>query len=354
MSMMKLFLRPNDLKPGMIIAEDLIENNIVLASKGTIITQPIIDKLSQLYFLNTITVFHEEDEKKNNLIIDKVKSVEEVEKSFNEFTFNVEDIFDVIDSNGIKDIEDIRAFAKKIQNELDSTRAVIKNIVLNGSGTDTIYRHSVNVAALSSILGRWHGFDERDINLLTYSAILHDFGKTKIDKEILNKKGTLTPREFHLIKNHPIASYNLIKQVPFLDSSVCYGVLMHHERLDGSGYPLGIKGEKIHEFAKIIAIADTFDAVNSNRVHRKSRGPFAALEIIQKDSLGKLDYEYCKVFLDHVVNYYMGEEVLLNNDMICKIIQINVNDIAHPLVLRDTEFLDLKKETGLKVERIIK
>jgi HD-GYP domain-containing protein (c-di-GMP phosphodiesterase class II) len=354
MAGMKVFLRPNDLKTGMIIAEDLIENNIVLASKGTIVTQAIIDKLNQVYFLNKIAVFHEDNQSRNNQSVERSKTVEEVEKSFSEFTFNVEGIFDVIDSRGIKDLEEIRGFAKKIQNEMNSTRAIIKNIVLNGSGADTIYRHSVNVAALSSILGRWIGLDEKDINLLTYAGILHDFGKTRIDKQILNKRGTLTTKEFHQIKNHPITAYNLIKQVAFLDSSVCYGVLMHHERLDGSGYPLGIKGEKIHEFAKIIAIADTFDAVNSNRMHRRSRGPFAALEIIQKDSLGKLDYEYCKVFLEHLVNYYMGEEVLLNNEMICKIIQININDIIHPLVLHDAEFIDLKKQPGLRVERIIR
>lgn len=354
MATMKLFLRPNDLKTGMVIAEDLIENNIVLASKGTIVTQAIIDKLGQVYFLNKIAVFHEDKQNRNNQSVEKSKTVEEVEKSFSEFTFNVEGIFDVIDSRGIKDLEDVRGFAKKIQKEMNSTRAIIKNIVLSGSGTDTIFRHSVNVAALSSILGRWLGIDEKEINLLTYAGILHDFGKTKIDRQILNKRGTLTTKEFQQIKNHPITAYNLIKQVAFLDSSVGYGILMHHERLDGSGYPLGIKGEKIHKFAKIIAIADTFDAVNSNRVYRRSKEPFVALEIIQKDSLGKLDYEYCKVFLEHLVNYYVGEEVLLNNEMICKIIQININDITHPLVLHDDEFIDLKKQPDLRVERLIR
>jgi len=256
-------------------------------------------------------------------------------------------------NEGICDIEGIRSFSKQIQGELKSTSAVIKNIVLYGSGNDVIYRHSVNVAALSSILGRWIGLDENTINLLTYSAILHDYGKTKVDKDILNKVNPLTKNEIKEIKGHPVIGYNEIKKVQFLDNSVGYGVLMHHERLDGSGYPLGIKEDKIHPFAKIIAIADVFDAVNSNRVHKKSRGPFEALEIIQKESLGKLDYKYCKIFLEHIVNYYMGESVLLNTNKVCKIVQININDISRPLLFDGSVFIDLKQEKELYVEELV-
>jgi len=250
-------------------------------------------------------------------------------------------------------MEEVRGFAKKIQEELTSTSSIIKNIVLYGSGKDSIYRHSVNVAALSSILGKWLGFTENDINLMVYSAILHDFGKTKIDENVLNKDTPLTNKELIEIKNHPVIGYNFIKQIPFLDKSVSYGVLMHHERMDGSGYPLGIKQDQIHQFAQIVAICDIFDAINSDRVYKKSKGPFEALEIIQKESIGRLNYEYCNVFLRHIVNYYMGESVLLNNYKVCKIIQIDINNISKPLLLDDSEFLDLKKEKDLYIEKLI-
>jgi HD-GYP domain-containing protein (c-di-GMP phosphodiesterase class II) len=208
---------------------------------------------------------------------------------------------------------------------MDSTGAIIKNVVLYGSGHDSIYRHSVNVAALSSILGAWLGLDEDKVNLLTYSAILHDYGKTRIDEKVLNKAGTLTREELKLIKKHPIFGYEDMRKIQYLDSLVSNGVLMHHERLDGTGYPFGIKGDKIPSFARIIAIADVFDAVNSNRTYKMSKGPFEVLEIIQKESLGKLDYEYCQVFLNHIINYYMGE----------------------------SSFIDLKKEKSLFVEELV-
>ena len=349
----KVFLTVNQLEPGMIIAEDFIQENIILVHSDVVLTEIIISKLREKYFLDKVLVYRDDEADVNQSKDPKEKTVEDIDQSFNEFSFNVGGIFHSMYNEGICDIEGIRGFSKKIQGELKSTSAVIKNIVLYGSGNDVIYRHSVNVAALSSILGRWIGLDENTINLLTYSAILHDYGKTKVDKDILNKVNPLTKNEIKEIKGHPVIGYNEIKKVQFLDNSVGYGVLMHHERLDGSGYPLGIKEDKIHPFAKIIAIADVFDAVNSNRVHKKSRGPFEALEIIQKESLGKLDYKYCKIFLEHIVNYYMGENVLLNTNKVCKIEQININDISRPLLFDGSVFIDLKQEKELNVEELV-
>lgn len=355
MSKRKMFLSVYELKPGMIIAEEIKSQNTILINKGMAVTDILIDKLKEQYSFYKIAVYVNDKQSAslNDIAKGNGKTVEDIEKSFNEFSFNVEDIFKNVYDEGISDIEEIRKFAQRIQEEINSTRAVIKNIVLYGSGDDAIYRHSVNVAALSSILGKWIGLSEKKVNLLTYSAILHDFGKTKINKNILNKPGSLTAQEYRQIKRHPVLAYDFIKKVPYLDNSVSYGVLMHHERLDGSGYPLGIKEDKIHPFAKIIAITDVFDAVNSNRIYRKSKGPFEALEIIQKESLGKLDYKYSRIFLEHIINYYMGENVLLNNNRVCKIIQININELSRPLLLDNSEFVDLRKEKNLYIENLV-
>lgn len=128
---------------------------------------------------------------------------------------------------------------------------------------------------------------------------------------------------------------------------------MHHEREDGSGYPLGLKGDAIHDFGKLIAIADVFDAINSNREYKRKKAPFEALQIVKNESLGKLNYEYVKVFLEHVVNYYLGEEVILNTGEKCKIIQMNTNDLERPLVLKDGEFIDLRKQKELYIKELL-
>lgn len=347
------FLRINNLKVGMICAKEIKSEGKILIGKGVPITELAINKLRNTYFCNKIEVYCEDNDDIDNNYDKRIKTIKQVEKDLNELSVDTQQIFEYIEHLQSSGIEEVRKFAARIQEELEHTSSIIKDIVIYGSGSDTIYRHGVNVAALSTILGRWIGLSKKELNLLTYSAILHDFGKTKIDKNILDKPGRLTLKEFNVIKQHPVIGYNYIKQIKFLDKSVSFGVLMHHEKSDGSGYPLGLKGDKIHQFAKIIAIADVFDAVNSDRVYKKSKKPFEALELIQKESLVKLDYEYCNIFLNHVINYYMGENVLLNNGSECKIIQVDANNIGRPLLLDNTSFVDLKKQQDLYIEKLI-
>jgi len=355
MSIGKKFVFVHELVPGMIISKDIRANGKLLITEGTTITDYAINKIKEYYIGKQIEVFYGDAHKEayNSTDSSRIRTVEEVQESLEELTFDVESIYDDMENLKVTGLEEIRKYAVKIQNELKSVNSVIKNIVLYGSGKDTIYRHGVNVTALSTILGKWIGLSGSELNLLTYSAVLHDFGKVKIDKNILEKPGNLTQKEFNEIKKHPTIGYNYIKDVPFLDKSVSYGVLMHHERNDGSGYPLGLKEENIHKFAKIIAIADTFDAVNSDRIHKNSKGPFEALEIIKKESLGRLDYEYSNIFLSHVVNYYIGEMAVLNTQKVCKIIQIDVNDLTRPLLLDNNGFLDLKQHKEFSVEKLV-
>lgn len=339
----------NDLKVGMVITKDIVSENRLLLGKGMPITESILIKLKNTYFCNKIEVYLGDDEYEDK----RVRDMKQVEKNFIELSLDVQNIFNNMESLQSSNIEEIRAFSMRIQEELSSTSLIVKNIVLYGSGFDSIYRHCVNVASLSAILGKWIGLDKKELNLLTYSAILHDFGKIKINKDILDKPNSLTKKEFNIIKQHPVIGYNYLKQVKFIDKSVGLGILMHHEKIDGSGYPLGLKGDKIHKFAKIIAISDVFDAVNSDRIYKKSKKPFEALALIQEESLSKLDYEYCNIFLNHIVNYYMGENVLLNNGHLCKILQIDVNNIERPLLLDGDVFVDLKKEKNLYIDKFI-
>ncbi|OFI05935.1 cyclic di-GMP phosphodiesterase response regulator RpfG [Clostridium acetireducens DSM 10703] len=348
----KVKINVNDLKTGMIAAEDIVVDGSTLVIKGLEINENIIKKLKEFYFQRYLLVYHEfENEYYGNK--SHKKEMEDVEISVEKFTKSVKCIFDAINSNGKTDIEEVRNFSKKIMDEINSPSLVVKNIVLHGSGKDSIFKHSINVATLSFLLGKWIGLDKSNLNLLVYAAVLHDFGKSKIDSKILHKSTKLTEEEIEEIKRHPIIGYNIVKDIPYLSTSVSYGILMHHERLDGSGYPLGLKDKNIHDFAKIIAIADTFDAVNSSRVHKKSIDPFGALEIIQKSSLGKLHYIYSKIFIEHIINYYIGEYVMLNDNRVCKIIQVDINNLSKPLLLYDGDFIDLKNRNDLYVKKLV-
>lgn len=341
----------NELEAGMISANDIkFENNLLLA-KGTPISETAIKVLCENYIVDKVEIYEDDDYAEKLQI--KAKTVKELEKTFNELSSNLEDIFNNIYSLQVNGIEELRVFSKKIQEEFKSTGLVIRDIVSHGSTSENIYRHSVNVSAISFILAKWLGFTEKEVNLLTYAAILHDFGKTQIDSKIVSKKEPLTLEEKETLKTHPVIGYHFVKKIPFIDPSVGLGIVMHHERMDGSGYPMHIKQEKIHKFARVIAIADLFDNISSNRYSKEITGPFDALKIIQDESFQKLDNQYCNMFLNHIVNYYMGENVILNDDRECKIIQVDVNDITKPLLLDDNGFLDLRKEKDLYVAKLV-
>ncbi len=344
----------NKLEEGMIVAKNVEQNGKILIRKDLVITEQMIIKIQKLYFIENVEVYDRREEKKQA----SIKSKEEeqynaIEEEFKEISFKLQKTFRQISNGNEAAMNEIREFSQKIQDELKPSSIVIKSIVLYGSGEDSIYRHGINVAALSALLGKWIGIEKSQLNLLVYSAILHDFGKTKIDRELLKKEAVLTTSEFNVIKTHTNLGYSIIKEITFLDKAVSYGVLMHHERLDGSGYPLGLKGESIHFFAKIIAIADVFDAINSNRGYKEKKLPFEALQIVKTESLGKLEYKYAEIFLEHILDYYTGEEVLLNTNEKCKIIQMNINNLERPLVLKGGEFIDLEKEKNLYIKEML-
>ncbi len=340
----------NELKVGMIIANDIFKNGSMLIKKDSVITEELIDVLNRAYFLDKIEVLVPDEIIKRNTKEEELKRVEE---TFKEVSTSLSNMFEKMKrTKDMKINNDLREFADKIQKELKSTEIVVSNILFKGSGQDSIYRHGVNVAALSALLGKWIGFEGSKINLLIYSALLHDFGIIKLDEKLQKKPDLVLENKYKEIKEHTKIGYRAVDAIPYLDKSVSYGVLMHHEREDGSGY-LGVKGEKIHPFAKIIAIADELDVMNSDIDGMVKKGPFETLEEIKKHSLHKFDYGYAKVFLEHVANFYMGEDVILNNGTEGKILQINIESISRPLILVDGEFIDLTKNKELSIKELI-
>lgn len=343
-------LNVSELKQGMIISKDIIENGTLLVKKGTIITDELISLLKKSYFLEKIEIDVSDVDISEN---SKELELKNVEESFKQVAHELQEMFSKMNKIRKTDLDELREFAVRIQNQLNYTEVVVCNVVFKGSGNDNIYRHGVNVAVLSALIGRWIGLEKSKINLLIYSALLHDFGITKLDQKYQRKPDIIMAENYKEVKEHAKIAYKCVDLIPYLDKSVSYGVLMHHEREDGTGFPLGIKGEKIHYFAKIIAIADELDVLNSYNEENKPKGPFEILEILKEKSLSKLDYEYTTILLQHISNYYMGENVLLNTGEIAKIIQVDLNNLSKPLLLKDGEFLDLRSNKEIYVKELL-
>jgi putative nucleotidyltransferase with HDIG domain len=148
--------------------------------------------------------------------------------------------------------------------------------------------HSDRVTKYSLMIAEEMGLDPGFLEILRVSAQLHDVGKIGIEDRILKKPGALTPEEFEIMKTHTTRGANILRPVPQL-REMLPGIELHHEALNGRGYPYGLKGEEVPLLARVIAVADTFDALTTNRPYQRAHDPLEALRIIQSISGQRLD-----------------------------------------------------------------
>ena len=143
------------------------------------------------------------------------------------------------------------------------------------------YTHSVNVCTFSVALAQQMGFnDEQFLKELGIGSLLHDVGKSRISDRILNKRGSLTPIEFEIMKKHPKWGVEILDESNRIEAASNYAVLQHHERGDRRGYPQGLSLDEMHIYSKIVAITDSFDAMTTDRVYQRAMGSFPALKIM--------------------------------------------------------------------------
>jgi HD-GYP domain-containing protein (c-di-GMP phosphodiesterase class II) len=173
---------------------------------------------------------------------------------------------------------------------------MVKSLVYAIEAKDDYTRgHSERVCRYSLLMADRMGLNEERKKVLQWASILHDSGKIGIPESILNKPQHLEEEEYQIVKNHPMKGHTILEPLEQLASSLP-GMLHHHERYDGKGYPGGLKGKKIPLEARIIAVADTFDAITSNRAYRPGKSPVEALEEMEKVAGSQLDPALVEVF----------------------------------------------------------
>lgn len=353
---MKSFKKVNclDLEENMILAKDIYVNNVKILTENTKLSMRAIKKLKSLYTEPYVYIYEsldpiqfEANKTKNSI------AYKQTEENLKKFSDGAKVIFNKVDTASKIEVSEIREITDNIFAELSNVGIVIKNLIDGGNKDDYLFRHSVNVSVLCAMIGKWLKLDKRDAVILTYGGFLHDIGKIKINQDVLNKSTTLDKKEFKEIKQHPIRGYEIVKLIPYLDQRVELSTLLHHERIDGSGYPFNFKGEKIPTFAKIVSIADTFDAITSNRCYKAKQCPLKALEILKEESFNKLDPSLCDIFVKNMVTYYTGEYVSLSDGSNGKIVNLDPYDITHPLVARENDFVDLRINRDLTVTDIL-
>lgn len=357
---MKSFIEVNinNLEEGMILAENITKDENIILTKGKRLNKNLIIKIKDILICGSVQVYCDEiaTNKNSALMSSKITEHIRVNQVLDKMAELLKDKIEDLLGEKKFYLDELSEFHKIIYSELEnSAEDIIKRIIINGSESDCIYKHSVNVAVLGAILGKWLDFSGEEINNIIYAGVLSNFGKLKIDKDIISKKSRLTEKEYDVIKTYPSVGYKFLKENSDIDNDILNIVLTHHEREDGSGYPLGTQGNSISKFSKIVAIADVFDAINSSRNYKEKKPPFEALQIIKNESKEKLDERYCTVFLSHMINFYLGEYAILSNDEKCKIIQMNIDSLEKPLVYIEErqEFIDLSLQNDIYIKELL-
>ena len=238
----------------------------------------------------------------------------------------------------------------------DGTKSVaqIHNMKRDG---DYIIHHALNVGILSGIMARWLNYRATQVGELVMTGILSEIGKMKISKGILNKTEKLDAEELDLVRKHVVFGFALLMESPLRNlKNVVMGVLHHHERCDGSGYPSGLKGEKICDFGKIIAVLDIYDAMAANRSYAKRNSPFDIIKVLYNDALaGKLDTRFVMVFTKKLLQALNGCWVGLSDGQRGKIVYLDDSRVTALPIVQTTkgDFIDLNRRSDLNVAALL-
>lgn len=317
---------------GMTLAKALFDSeDRVLVGRGIMLTQDYIEKLEKRGFGG----FYIEDELSKDIHIEETISLElrsRAAKCLREL-----------------DIDATIDVAKEIVRQLQEAATLSLDMIDLKNFDNYTYLHSVNVAVLSTVIGIGLDMKEAELVDLCAGAMLHDLGKLSIEPEIINKTGFLTSEEYEIVKSHSRISYDLIKEKWNIAATTKAAVLEHHENEDGSGYPLGLSGEDIHRFAKIIHVADVYDALTTKRPYKKAYSIPEAMEYLM-GSCGRLfDKQMVEAFMSYVPVYPKGTTLHLSDGNEGIVVENSRFRTLRPMVrLFDGTTYDLFEDTSLR------
>ena len=330
------YVKAEHLEKGMVLVYTLYDNNEkVLLKANRKLTQNYINRIQQLDILG-LYVF-EDDE-----ICEHTPTVSEQTR------------LKAIKSLKRLNIDDCIFIANNIVEEIRESESMIVETINLSTYDNYTYTHSVNVDILSVILGVACGLRDDELRKLSQAALLHDIGKTCVPIEILNKPGKLTDEEFAEVKKHPQYGYNMLKDNYDVSSVTRNAILSHHENEDGSGYPRNLTSEQIHLFAKIIHIADVYDALTTKRVYKDAMNPADALEYLMGNAERMFDKELVTIFMDYIAPYPLGVQVELSTGQKGLVVKNNRKMLSRPIVRLDGGALvDLMEHLDITIIKLL-
>ena len=261
------------------------------------------------------------------------------------------------------DYSALNAAVNGILDEILSHRIDVLNVKDIRMQDEFIFAHSINVCVMAIALSTKLSLTVPKIKSIAMGALMHDIGKALISPEIINKKEP-SDADVLEIRKHPILGYNIIKDLPDATPTAKITILMHHEQINGNGYPMGLSGDKIHYSAKIVTICDAFDQAINDRTYRNVYQTTDAVEYLIGASGHIFDKSFVDEFIKIVPVYPEGTIVLLSNGVFAIVIKNNPINMTRPVVrafynpknhikFDHTHIIDLQYELSIKIIREI-
>lgn len=270
------------------------------------------------------------------------------EKHERELT-ETQEAFQSLRETGTLDLDHLRSNVETMLPDMVRNNDVLMRLNQLKASDDYTFQHSLRVSILATMIGKWLGYSQSDLLDLAEAGLLYDIGKMKLPEYLLKKVDTISPSEYELIKKHPQLGYSVLLKLPGITNNIKYAALHHHERMDGSGYPLKLKSNQIHDFAKIIMVCDVFDAMITDRPYKKGICPLLAADYIIWSSGKLFDSEVCYVFVKRLSEFFLGKRVQLSNGEKGRIVYIDENFPTRPIVKVGEIFYDLIKDRSIDV-----
>lgn len=332
-----------DLKVGMVLAEPVIGNyDLLYAHSDETITEQMLEGLEKL---DISYVFVKDFETQTTELGYNSEVTEEflkAKENYSEMLGLMNNIFYDFHFLDKKVLDRVQGPMDELIRTVTNNTSMLLKLKKLYLKDEYSLTHSIHVSLLSAMIARWNGLRPVDVKNIALAGLFHDLGKSRIPSDILNKPGKLEPHELSVMRRHSELGYELAKAQDIFEKDVLRGIIEHHERLDGTGYPYGLKKDQIHPYAQIIAIADVYDAMTTERSYKNSESPFVAVEIIKDLSYKQhLHPGLVNRFLKNIYRLYIGSEVVLTNGLSGEIVYINKFAPERPLIRMGDQFLDL-------------
>ena len=352
------------LVPGMTLGQNVLNfNHQMIVSKGTVLTDKLITNLDAY---GVLSVYIEEAPESTtdsatpvitqSPYSERIKNSPAFQQFKADYDHNIDSfqntINNMVEKNLQLDVKQLLVDSLQTITNANGQLGIMDMLHNMREYDDSTFAHSMNVALICNVFAKWLKLNDEETELATACGLLHDMGKILVPKEIIAKSGKLSAAEYASIQKHPVRGYELL-YAQNVDPHICNAALMHHERSDGSGYPCRLSGNQIDPYARMVAIADVYDAMTAARVYRGPLCPFRVIELFESEGYQRYDVQYLLVFLENVVNTYVQNTCRLSDGREGEIIYINREKFSRPMVKCGTEYINLLEHPELSIVELL-